>query len=184
MGNEKDGGAGGLHRFEAAHALVGEAGIADGEGLINDQGFRALVDGGREGEADIHAGGVFADGAIKELAEFGEVFDGGQGGFDFAGGEAHEFGGEADVFAASELEVEAGAEFENGADAAPVEDAAEGGLGNASEDLQERGLARPVGPNEAEDLTGGNIEGDVAEGPELRGAAGVEAFGDVLDREH
>ena len=73
---------------------------------------------------------------------------------------------EVDVFAAGQFGVEAGADFEEGADAAAHPDFAFGRLGDAAEDLEERGFARAVGSDDADDGSGLNFEGDVAEGPE------------------
>ena len=59
---------------------------------------------------------------------------------------------EVDVLAAGELGVEAGADFEQAADAAAEVDAAGGRLGDAAEDFEQRDLAGAVAADDADDL--------------------------------
>ena len=125
------------------------------------------MDGGRERQPHVHAAGVFLHRARDELADFGEALDGGHGPVDFGAAQAHDFAVEVDVFAAGEFGVEAGAELEQGGDAAARDDAAGGGLQDAADDLEERALAASIGADEAEGLTLLELEADIAQGPKI-----------------
>jgi hypothetical protein len=63
--------------------------------------------------------------------------------------------------------VEPGAELEQGGDPAPHADRARGGLQDATDRLEQRALARAVGPDEADGGARLDLEVDVAQGPEL-----------------
>src|SRR5262249_44910693 len=80
---------------------------------------------------------------------------------------------EKDVFAAGEFGVESGSKFEEGGDAAGGFDEAFGGLQDAGDDLEQRALAASVGADETERFAPLDVEGDVAERPEI----GVERAG-------
>src|SRR5579884_535453 len=60
--------------------------------------------------------------------------------------------------------MEAGANFEQTADAAPHPDTAGRGSGDAGEDLEEGRLAGPVTADDAEDFPGAHLEADMAQG--------------------
>ena len=177
VGDEQDGDLALAQFLEFADAAVGEDGVADGQGFVDDEDFGVDVDGGGEGQAHVHAAGVFLDGTLDELADFGEGFDGGHGLFDLGAAEAEDLAVEEDVFAAGEFGVEAGAEFEQGGDASAGDDAAAGGLEDAADDLQQGAFAAAVGADEAEGLALFDGEADVAERPEIgvaRAAAGEQ----------
>ncbi len=91
-----------------AHAAIGEDGIADGEGLVDDENFGVDVDGGGEGQAHVHAARVFFHRPLDELADFGEGFDGRHRLIDLTAAEAHDLAVEVDIFAAAEFGIEAG----------------------------------------------------------------------------
>jgi len=74
--------------------------------------------GDGEGQADVHAGGVVLDGSVNEFFELGEGHDFVELAGDFGFGHAENGAGEKRVFAARELGMEAGADFEQRADAA------------------------------------------------------------------
>ena len=63
---------------EALEALLLEEHVTDGQRLVHDVDVGLEVGEEREGEADEHAGGVLLDGPVDELADLGEVEDGGQ----------------------------------------------------------------------------------------------------------
>lgn len=174
VGDEEDGDAAFLKFFKFVDAAVGEDGVADGEGFVDDENFGLNVDGGGEGEADVHAAGILFYGAVHEVADFGEGGDGGEGGFDFGAGETDDLAVEDDVFAAGEFGVEAGAEFEERGDAAGGDDSSAGGLHDAGDDLEEGAFAGAVRADEGEDFAGFHGDGDIAEGPEILRAGFVE----------
>lgn len=75
------------------------------------------------------------------MADVGEVGDVGDARFDGVGVEAEEGGAEADVFAAGEFGVEAGAEFEQCGDAAAGMEDAFRWVEDAGHHLKESGFA-------------------------------------------
>src|SRR6185312_14899289 len=74
---------------------------------------------------------------------------------------------EEDVFAAGEFGVEAGADFEEAADAAAQFDAAGGRLDNPSEYLEQRAFTGAVLADDADRFSGRHVEGDIFKGPEV-----------------
>ena len=92
--------------------------VADGQHFIHDQDFRVQVGGDGEGEADVHAAAVALDGRVQELLDAGEVHDGVELAGDLAAAHAQDRAVEVDVLAARQFRVEAGADFQQAADAA------------------------------------------------------------------
>ena len=118
MRDEEDGDAALAEFVDLAHAALAEVDVADGEGFIHQQDFGIDVDGDGEGQAHHHAAGVGLDRLIDEVADLGEGGDVFVALVDLARGEAQDRAVEIDVIAAAEFGVEAGAEFEQGGDAA------------------------------------------------------------------
>src|SRR5713226_4164648 len=87
-----------------------------------------------------HPGRVVLDGSVNEFFELGEGHDFIEFAGDFALAHAEDGAGEEGVFAAGKLGMEAGADFEEGADAAVNLSPAFGGVSDAGEDFEERGL--------------------------------------------
>src|SRR5262249_44125983 len=81
-------------------------------------------------------------------------------------GHAKDGAGEKRVLAASELGMEAGADFEKRTDASVNFGPAGGRSGNSGQDLQERRFAGAVAADEAEDFAFTDVERDVFEGVE------------------
>ena len=69
--------------------------------------------------------------------------------------------------------MEAGAQLEQRGHAAPPLDVAGGGREDPADELEQRGLARAVGPDEAEGVRLLHLEADVVQGPELLDVAGA-----------
>ena len=76
--------------LEFADAAIGEDGVADREGLIDNQDLGIHMDGGGKGQSHVHAAGIFFDRPVDEFADFGEGFDGGHGFVDLAAAQAHD----------------------------------------------------------------------------------------------
>ena len=83
---------------------------------------------------------------------------------------------EEDVFAAGELGVKAGADFEQAADAAAELDAAVGGLGDAAQDFEQGRFAGAVAADDADDFAGLDFEANILERPEFAGLVPGAAF--------
>src|SRR5207253_1510665 len=82
-------------------------------------------------------------------------------------GEPEQRAVEEDVFAPGELGIEAGAELEERGDAAAHLDAAGGRPKGAGDELEQRALAAAVAADDAERGAARELEGDVADRPEL-----------------
>ena len=67
--------------------------------------------------------------------------------------------------------MEAGADLQEGGDAAAGADLARGGCGDAGEEFQQGGFPRPVLADDADDLALGHIERNVPQGPDEVGVA-------------
>src|SRR6266404_2967211 len=165
MGDEDDGatGAGDVAHFTEAFLL--EIDVADGEDFIDEENFRLEMGGDSKGEADVHAGGVVLDGRVDEFFEFGEGHDFIEFAGDFGFAHAEDGAGEESVFAAGEFGMEAGADFEEGADAAMNFGPAGSGAGDTGEDFEKSGFASAVAADEAEDFAFFDFEGDVFQRP-------------------
>ena len=185
---EEDGGAAGDHSLQHGFEGAGGDGVDAFEGLVEEEDFGAVDDGGGEGEFFLHAVGVVGDeffgfaGEAHEVEEFGGA--GGGGG----GVEAVHASDEAEVFGGGEAAEEGEAfgddadlalDFDGVGDGVEAEDldGAGGGSEQAGEHLDGGGFAGAVGAEEAEELAGSDGEVDVLNGGEFAEAAG-EAGGD------
>ena len=86
-------------------------------------------------------------------------------------GHAHDGAIHVDVLTAGKLGVEAGADFEEGGDAALILDAAGARRGDVGEELQEGALAGAVLADDAENLALLYFERDITESPDVIGVA-------------
>ena len=182
--------------------LAPEGSVAKISGIKNPSitGSARVFDCGGKCQPDVHAGRVFFDGTVDEVADFREGFDGRQVALHFGAGDAHDFAVNEDVFAPGEFRIEACAEFEERRNASAGNDASGGGLKDAADDLQQRALSAAIGADEADDFAAIDAERNIPQRPEVLvegGAAeGVEfanpvkrslvesiAFGDVLNQQ-
>ena len=107
--NEKDGDFAGFQFFQFANAAIGEDGVAHSQSFVDDEDFRFDVDSSGEGKANIHATGIFFDGAIHEVPDFSKSGDGGKNGVDFAALDSHDFTVQVNIFTPGEFRVETSA---------------------------------------------------------------------------
>src|SRR5271165_2958718 len=166
VGDEDHGAAGAGHVAHFAEAFFLEIYVADGQDFVDEEDFGFEVGGYGEGQADVHAGGVVLYGSVDEFFEFREGDDFVEFAGDVALAHAQDGAGEEGVFAAGELGVKAGADFEEAADAAVDGGVAGGGAGDAGEDFEQGGFAGAVAADQAEDFAFADVQGDVFEGPE------------------
>src|SRR6266700_1353244 len=152
MRDKDDGAAGASDVAHSAETFALKFDIADGEDFVDEEDFRLEMGSDGEGQADVHAGGVVLDGRVNEFIEFGEGDDFVELAGDFGFGHAEDGAGEKGVFAAGELGMKAGADFEERADAAVNLRPAFGGAGDAGEDFEKSGFAGAVAADEAEDF--------------------------------
>ena len=153
--------------LDAALALLLEEHVANGEGLVHDEDV-GLGDGG-DGERDArdHAGGEVLHGHVHEVGQLGKLDDLLEVRVDELFGVAEQRAVEVDVLASGELEVKTRTELDQGRDITANDALALAGLEHAGDDLEHGGLARTVGANQADDLAGFHLEGDVLECAEL-----------------
>ena len=97
---------------------MGEAFVADGEHFVDEQHVRVDVDRDREAEPHVHPGRVGLDRRVDELLQLGELDDLVEAARDLLLRQPEHDAVDEDVLAAGDLGVEAGAELDEGGDAA------------------------------------------------------------------
>src|SRR5207245_2685884 len=115
----------------------------------------------------VHAAGVALDRRVDKPVDLGEGDDVVELAGDLAPRHAEDGAVEEDVFPAGQLGMEPGPDFQKAADLAAQLDAAGRRLGDAAEDLQEGRFAGAVAADDAHDLPRLDLEGNVAQGPQL-----------------
>ena len=189
---EEDGGATGDHALEHGFEGAGGDGVDAFEGLVEEEDFGTVDDGGGEGKFFLHAVGVVGDqlfgfaGEAHELEELGgSVVGGGEIEAIHAADEAEVFGcGEAtEESEAFGHDADLALDLDGVGDGVKTEDLnrARGGGEQAGEHLDGGGLACAVGTEEAEELAGGDREVDILNGGEVAETAGEACSGNGKD---
>src|SRR5205807_1969610 len=106
------------------------------------------------------------DRRVQVLLDAGEVDDLIEAALDVGSAHPHDGAVEVDVLPASELGMEAGANFQQRADAAVDNGTSRAGLGDAREHFEQGALAGAVAANDAHGLAVLDLERDVLEGPD------------------
>ncbi len=127
--------------FELADAARREHRIAHGERLIHHENIRVNMDGSGEGNAYVHAAGVFTNGTIDEISDIGKGSDVGECSVGLPTRQPHHVGRNVDIFTSSEIRIEARAEFQKAGNLSGAEHASCSRLQNAADDLQQCALA-------------------------------------------
>lgn len=166
VADEEDGAAGAGDFLHFAEAFLLEGGVADGEDFVDEEDFGFEMGGDGEGEAHAHAAAVMLERRVDEALDFGKGDDLVEFADDFGFAHAEDGSAEEDVFAAGELRMEAGADFEKAGDAAVEFGVSHGGAGDAREQLEQRGFAGAVSADQADDFALLDFEGNVADGPD------------------
>ena len=117
----------------------------------------------------IHPAGVALDRRVEELLDLGKSNDLVELASDLVRAHAEDRAVEIDVLAARQLRMKSSADLEQAGDAADDGDAPLARLGDARQDLQERGLAGAVAADDAEHLAALNLEAHVLQRPEFLG---------------
>ena len=141
--------------------------VSHSEHFINDQYLWIQVSRDGEGEAHIHAAAVVFDWGVKELFNFGKGNDFIESAPDFDARHAEDGPIEVDVFPASKLWMEPGAHLKKTGNATLKGNPPRGGLRDAGKDFEQGGLACAIAPDDANDFTGLDFEGNVPQGPEV-----------------
>jgi hypothetical protein len=164
--------------------------VETGEGLIEDEEFRIVEQGGEEEDFLTHALGVAGERGVATVPEADEAEEIVHFGFERAARNAAEAAGELEVFAAAEVGIEVGLlgdvaqaalkGFEIVPDVlAMEEDASAGGFEEAGEHLDSGAFAGAVGAEVAQDLA--RVDGE-ADGIDGRGSD--EGLGEIEGFEH
>ncbi len=152
MADEDDGAAAAGDVLHFAEAFFLECGVADGEDFVDEQDFGLEVRGDGEGQAHLHAGGIMLERAYRESARLRRRPRFRRTCGRFRPAHAQDGAAEENVFAAGQLGMEAGADFEQAADAPVNFRETGGGAGDASEQFEQGGLACAVASDEADDF--------------------------------
>ena len=136
-----------------SEALLLKGAVADGEHFVDDQDLRLEVRGDGEGQPHIHAAGVALDRRIDEFFDPGKSRRSRRTCASISrAAHAEDRAVQIDVFAAGQLGVKAGADFQQAGHAALDQRAAFGRLGDPREDLEQRRFAGAVASDDADDL--------------------------------
>ena len=139
--------------------------VAHGEGLVDDQHVAVGMGADGEGEAGAHAAGIELHRLLEEIAEAAEFLDGAEPFGDLRALEAENGARQIAVLAPRQLVVEGGPERQHRGDAALDGERADGGRGDAAQNLQEGRLARAVASDDADRRALGNGETDLLQRP-------------------
>ncbi|HVB58285.1 MAG TPA: hypothetical protein VNE63_17900 [Candidatus Acidoferrales bacterium] len=166
MADKNNGAAGAGDVLHFAEAFFLEGGVADGEDFVDEEDFRFEVRGDSEGQAHAHAAAVMLKGRVDEALDFGKGDNLVEFADDFGFAHAEDGAAEENVFAAGKLRMKAGADFEKAGDAAVEFGVSDGGPRDAREQFEQRGFARAVSADQADDFALFHLEGNVADGPD------------------
>jgi hypothetical protein len=165
---------------DLVEALAGEGLVTHRQHLVDQQDVRVDVDGHREAQARVHARRVGLDGRVDEALQLGEGHDVVEALLHLPAGETQHDPVDGDVLAPADLGMEAGAQLDEGRDAAAHHQAAARGPRDAGHQLQQRRLAGAVLADHAERGAGRDLEGHAVHRGEglARRQVGQQAPGD------
>src|SRR5438132_1521671 len=149
------------HIAHLSQALLLEGGVPNGENFVDQENLRLEVRRDGEGQAGVHAARVMLDRRLQEFFDLGEGDDLIEPAIDLTPLHAEDRAIEIDVLPAGQLGVEAGADFQQAADAAGDLDFPLGRLGDAREDLEQRALAGAVAADDADHFATVHLEAHV-----------------------
>ena len=143
--------------------------VPDREDLIDDQhlGFEMCRD--REAQPHLHAAREVLHGCVDEALDPGELDDRVELATHLDAAHPEDRSREEDVLSPREIDVKAGADFEQRADPPADLGPAFGRHRDARQELEQRALPRAVATDDPGDLSGHDLEVDVAQGPERLG---------------
>src|SRR5271157_1173847 len=117
-------------------AFLLELGVADGQHLVDDQDFGIEIRCDRECQPHVHAAAVALNWSVEKFLDPREINDLVKFLFDLLARHSEDSAVEKDVLAASELGMEAGADFQQAGNTPMNIDLAGRGPGDPREDLQ------------------------------------------------
>src|SRR5882762_4678869 len=153
------------------YALFLELQITHGQHFVHQQNFRLELSSHGEGQTHLHARAEMLERRIDELINLGERHNLIKFALDLALAHAKNGPAQENVLAARELGMETCSNLKQAAHP-PVNLGKTGRRArDPRQDFEQRGLASSIATNQANNLTFPNVEGDVAECPELLLAA-------------
>jgi hypothetical protein len=182
VGDEHDRSALLLEGEDAAEALPLERLVADGEDLVEEEDVGVEECRDREAEAHGHPGRVRPHRAVDRVLELGERDDLVEAPADLGARKTLDRAVQEDVLAPCEIQVEAGTELEQRPDPALRTDTAGGGLDDPGDQAQKRGLPRSVPADETDCIAAADLDGDVAERPDVRRLGLATLDEEILER--
>ncbi len=141
--------------------------VAHGERLVDDQHVGVDVDRHREGEPQLHPARIRLGRLLDEGADVGKRRDVVEPLLHLRARDAHDRAVHEHVLAPGEIRVESGTELEQRSDASGELDVTGRRRERARDELQQRGLARAVAPDDSHRFAFAHLERHVAQGPEL-----------------
>ena len=151
--------------LDATDALTLEILVADREHLVDQQHTRVRVHRDRKPEAQLHPGGVGADGVIDEVAKLGEADDLRDATLGLRGRKASERTTKLDVLATAEGRVKPNAEVQKRGHPGAHRERPLGGVADPGEQPEQGALASAVAAHHAEGATGLHLKAHVAHRP-------------------
>ena len=141
---------------------------ADCEHLVDEQDLRLEVRRDRKRKPHRHAARVALDRSVEKALDLGEGDDLVEAAPDLRPAHPEDGAVQIDVLAAGQLGMEPCSDLEQRSDPTGHIRVAACGLGDAREDLQQRGLACAVVPDQADDFALVDRQRDVAQRPQRR----------------
>ena len=152
VGHEQDRAPGALELLDAPVAAALEGGVAHRQHLVDRDHLGLEMRGDGEPEAGEHSGRVALDRRVEGGTDVGELDYVVEASERLAAAHPEDRRAEVDVLAPGHVEMEAGAELDQRGHPAPDRQPPRGGSGHTRHQLEQRGLAGPVRPDDAERL--------------------------------
>ena len=156
-----------LEPSDESHALLGEDRISHGKRFVDDQDVRIDVRDHRERKPQKHAARVGLDRLLQVFADIRKGCDRIETLVHRLPVHPEKQRIHVDIVSSRELGVEPGAEFEQRCNPAVRLDTAQCRTQGAADDLQQRRLAGPVAPDDADSGSARDLERDVPQRPEF-----------------
>ena len=154
----------GYELAQESHAFLREKSVSHRQGLVHDKDVRIHMGDDGKGQAHDHAAGIVAHRLVDEVADIRKVHDGVVAGGDLVIAQPQDGGIQEDVLAPGEFGIEAAAQLQQGGHPSAGSHTACGGGQGPGDDLQERALARPVAPYDADTFASADGKVDMVQG--------------------
>ena len=150
-----------------SEAFLLKLGVSDGQDFVHDQNFRLQMRGHRKGEANIHPTTVTFYRSIKEYLYTGKGNDLIELALNFQSAHPENRSVQEDVFAACQIRMEPGADFQQTGDPAGDGYAATARFRDATKNLEQGALPGAITSDDPDDITVVDFEGNVPKRPKF-----------------